>query len=80
MATIQARKFALLFSLGSLLSIGSMALLKGPGHYLAQLFAREHWVANSVYLGSLLATLYAACVLRMTLPTAFFAAIQVLEN
>lgn len=54
-----------------------MSMLRGPGHYFKHLFSREQWIFSTVYLSSLLLTLYAACVLRMTVPTAFFGAVQV---
>lgn len=67
----------MLFSLGSLMAMGSVAMLRGPGTFVAQLVAPGQRVFSACYLGSLLGTLYCACVLRVTLATAFFGVIQV---
>ncbi|XP_067830108.1 vesicle transport protein SFT2C [Heptranchias perlo] len=75
---LKARKFALLFTLGSLFLLGSMALLRGPWNQLRQLSSRDHLPFTAAYLGSLLATLYCALTLRSTVLTAVAATFQLL--
>ncbi|XP_057282392.1 vesicle transport protein SFT2C [Pezoporus wallicus] len=68
---LRARKFALLWSLGSLCALGAAALLRGPARLL-----REPSRGSLLYLGALGGTLYAALALRSTLLTALGAAAQ----
>ncbi|XP_040469026.1 vesicle transport protein SFT2C [Falco naumanni] len=68
---LRARKFALLWSLGSLCALGAAALLRGPARLL-----REPGRGSLLYLGALGGTLYAALGLRSTLLTALGAAVQ----
>lgn len=68
---LRARKFALLWSLGSLCALGAAALLRGPTRLL-----REPSRGSLLYLGALGGTLYAALGLRSTLLTALGAAVQ----
>ncbi|NXT19238.1 SFT2C protein, partial [Syrrhaptes paradoxus] len=68
---LRARKFALLWSLGSLCALGAAALLRGPSRLL-----REPSRGSLLYLGALGGTLYAALGLRSTLLTALGAAVQ----
>ncbi|NWS49168.1 SFT2C protein, partial [Probosciger aterrimus] len=68
---LRARKFALLWSLGSLCALGAAALLRGPARLL-----REPSRGSLLYLGALGGTLYAALGLRSTLLTALGAAVQ----
>ncbi|XP_062439072.1 vesicle transport protein SFT2C [Rhea pennata] len=56
---LRARKFALLWSLGSLCGLGAAALLRGPGRLL-----REPGGATLLYLAALGGTLYAALARR----------------
>ncbi|NXL42717.1 SFT2C protein, partial [Podilymbus podiceps] len=68
---LRARKFALLWSLGSLCALGAAALLRGPARLL-----REPSRGFLLYLGALGGTLYAALGLRSTFLTALGAAVQ----
>ncbi|XP_039930565.1 vesicle transport protein SFT2C [Hirundo rustica] len=68
---LRARKFALLWSLGSLCALGAAALLRGPARLL-----REPGRGALLYLGALFGTLYAALGLRSTALTALGAAAQ----
>ncbi|KAM6304795.1 vesicle transport protein SFT2C [Aegotheles albertisi] len=68
---LRARKFALLWSLGSLCALGAAALLRGPARLL-----REPGGGSLLYVAALGGTLYAALVLRSTLLTALGAAAQ----
>ncbi|KAM9790980.1 vesicle transport protein SFT2C [Syngnathus typhle] len=71
---IYARKFALLWSLGSAFAIAAAAVLRGPGRLVAGLPGSPGAV---VYLCALGGTLYAALSLHSTVLTAFGAAAQV---
>ncbi|KAM6389489.1 LOW QUALITY PROTEIN: vesicle transport protein SFT2C [Pluvialis apricaria] len=68
---LRARKFALLWSLGSLCALAAAALLRGPARLL-----REPGRGSILYLGALGGTLYAALGLRSTFLTALGAAAQ----
>ncbi|TFK06271.1 rRNA promoter binding protein [Platysternon megacephalum] len=68
---LRARKFALLWSLGSAFALGAAGFLRGPSRLL-----REPSRGTVLYLGALAGTLYAALGLRSTLLTALGAAAQ----
>ncbi len=63
---VYARKFALLFSLGSLFTLGSFSLLWGPCNHLRHLFSRDRLPFTTVYLVTLLGTLYFAMGMQST--------------
>ncbi|XP_061695373.1 vesicle transport protein SFT2C [Syngnathoides biaculeatus] len=71
---LYARKFALLWSLGSAFAIASAAVLRGPGRMAAGLTSSP---GVAVYLCALGGTLYAALGLHSTALTALGAAAQV---
>lgn len=71
---LYARKFALLWSLGSLFAIAAVAVLRGPGKLLAALPTSP---AAAAYLLALGGTLYAALSLQSTVLTALGATVQV---
>ncbi|XP_034534617.1 vesicle transport protein SFT2C [Notolabrus celidotus] len=71
---LYARKFALLWSLGSLFAIGSAAVLRGPSRVLSGLPTSP---GAALYLCALGGTLYAALSLHSTLLTALGAGLQV---
>ncbi|XP_030312418.1 vesicle transport protein SFT2C [Calypte anna] len=68
---LRGRKFALLWSLGSLCALGAAALLRGPARLL-----REPSRGTLLYLCALGGTLYAALGLRSTILTGLGAAAQ----
>ncbi|XP_063227512.1 uncharacterized protein LOC134533787 [Bacillus rossius redtenbacheri] len=57
---LKARKFALLYTLGSLFIILSFSFLWGPMNHLRHLLSRERVPFTLVYFGTLAATLYFA--------------------
>ena len=61
---LRPSKFALCFSLGSLMYMGSFSLLKGPWAHATSMVTVERLPFTIFYLGSLWATLYAALVVR----------------
>ncbi|XP_033838351.1 vesicle transport protein SFT2C [Periophthalmus magnuspinnatus] len=71
---LYARKFALLWSLGSLFAIAAVAMLRGPSKLLSGLPTSP---AAAAYLCALGGTLYAALSLQSTALTALGAAVQV---
>ncbi|XP_071422082.1 vesicle transport protein SFT2C [Pithys albifrons albifrons] len=68
---LRGRRFALLWSLGSLCALGAAALLRGPAALL-----RERGRGAALYLAALCGTLYAALGLRSTALTLLGAAAQ----
>ncbi|KPJ14250.1 Protein transport protein sft2 [Papilio machaon] len=75
---LQARKFALLFTLGSLFFIFSFSFLYGPWSHFKSLFSKERALTTSLYGSTLIATLYCALHLQSTPLTIICAVGQVL--
>uniref|UniRef100_A0A131XCV9 Vesicle transport protein n=1 Tax=Hyalomma excavatum TaxID=257692 RepID=A0A131XCV9_9ACAR len=72
----KARKFALLYTLGSLFIISSFALLRGPMNHIRQLLSLKQLPFTTAYFGTTLATLYFALVVKSTLFTVLFTICQ----
>lgn len=72
---LYARKFALLWSLGSVFAIGAVGALRGP---VKLLYGVPHSPPALAYLSALGFTLYAALSLQSTVLTAIGAGVQVL--
>ena len=75
---LKARKFALMFSLGSLFTMGSFSFLWGPCNHLQHLFSKDRLPFTSVYLGTLTATLYFALGLQSYMLTSVAAVGQMI--
>ncbi|KAJ3178672.1 hypothetical protein HDU87_003495 [Geranomyces variabilis] len=60
MLALRPAKFATLYTMGSILSLTSFALLQGPRSFLLHIFTKERLPFTGVYLGSMVATLYFA--------------------
>ncbi|KAI8420624.1 hypothetical protein MSG28_007868 [Choristoneura fumiferana] len=75
---LKARKFALLFSLGSLFFILSFSFLYGPWSHFKSLFSKERALTTLLYGSTLTATLYCALHLQSTPLTIVFAVLQVI--
>lgn len=58
MIIISPSKFAIPFTFGSLLAIISSAFLNGFKAHLFHVFSKDRWPFSTIYLGSLLLTLY----------------------
>nr|XP_033815456.1 vesicle transport protein SFT2C [Geotrypetes seraphini]XP_033815457.1 vesicle transport protein SFT2C [Geotrypetes seraphini]XP_033815458.1 vesicle transport protein SFT2C [Geotrypetes seraphini]XP_033815459.1 vesicle transport protein SFT2C [Geotrypetes seraphini]XP_033815460.1 vesicle transport protein SFT2C [Geotrypetes seraphini]XP_033815461.1 vesicle transport protein SFT2C [Geotrypetes seraphini]XP_033815462.1 vesicle transport protein SFT2C [Geotrypetes seraphini]XP_033815463.1 ves len=69
---LRARKFALLWSLGSVFGLAAAAFLRGPSRLL-----REPSLSSVLYLTALCSTLYASLSLHSTILTVLGAAIQI---
>ncbi|XP_045449363.1 protein transport protein sft2 [Melitaea cinxia] len=75
---LKARKFALLFTLGSFFFILSFSFLYGPWAHVKSLFSKERALTTTLYGLSLIATLYCALHLQSTPLTVICAVAQVL--
>ena len=73
---LKARKFALLFTLGSLSMLAAMALLRGPTAFCRHLLSSSRVLFIVVYLATMIGTLYCAMGLRKTVPTIICASAQ----
>jgi hypothetical protein len=65
------RKFAIAFTLGNIMSIGSTMFLMGPWAQMKKMCSPERAPATTVYFVSMFATLYCALALRsfiLTIP------------
>lgn len=70
------RKFAILYSMGNILSLASTGFLTGFGRQLKNMFHGTRFVATCVYLGSLIMTLIAAVEIQSFPLTILFLSIQ----
>ena len=78
MLLINPRKFSLLFSLGSAFTLSSFSFLWGPYIHLVHLLSRERLPFTSIYLSSLILTLYFAMGLQSAILTPIAACAQVI--
>lgn len=58
MIAVRPQKFALSFTFGSLMFMSSFGILKGPMPHLMSMIAVERLPFTTIYVGSMLATLY----------------------
>jgi len=75
---LKARKFSLLFTLGSIFMMFSFAFLWGPMAHLKHLFSKERLLFTSSYFGTLIGTLYFAMAVQSTPLTVVFAFLQII--
>ncbi|KAI8967981.1 Got1/Sft2-like family-domain-containing protein, partial [Mycotypha africana] len=71
-------KFAATFTLGSILVLVSVALLRGPLSHIKHMMSKERLPFTISYVGSMILTLYAAIGLRAMILTIIFAVIQII--
>lgn len=74
---LKPRKFAMIWTLGTLLFVASFGVLQGPNHYIRHLISRERVVFTTVFVSSVLATIYAAMIAKSTLLTIFCGIIEI---
>eukprot|EP00088_Acartia_fossae_P005880 TRINITY_DN12666_c0_g1_i1.p1 TRINITY_DN12666_c0_g1~~TRINITY_DN12666_c0_g1_i1.p1 ORF type:complete len:227 (+),score=21.47 TRINITY_DN12666_c0_g1_i1:105-785(+) len=74
---LKARKFSLLFSLGSLFTITSFSFLYGPWNHVRHLFSKDRLPFTLIYFLSLAGTLYFAMGLQSTVLTCIAAVAQI---
>lgn len=73
---IKARKYVLLFSLGSVFTLGSFSMLWGPWNHLTHLLKRNRLPFTVSYFSTLFLTIYTAMVMKSTVLTVLCAAAQ----
>lgn len=73
---IKPQKFALLFALGSVTMLGSVAWLKGPQAFLGIAMQRDKLPFSGAYVVGLLGTFWATLIARSYVFTAIFALMQ----
>ncbi|GME70681.1 unnamed protein product [Ambrosiozyma monospora] len=66
---LKPRKFAMLWTLGSLLCVVSFGCLQGPVGYIRHLFSKERLPFTLIFFSSVFLTLYCAAVLKSTVLT-----------
>ncbi|XP_066928108.1 uncharacterized protein [Clytia hemisphaerica] len=74
---LKARKFVLLYTMGSLFTIGSFAVLWGPYNHMKHIFSYQRLPFTAAYFGTMIGTLYSALWWRSTVFTIIFAALQI---
>ncbi|KAL3653617.1 hypothetical protein CASFOL_003298 [Castilleja foliolosa] len=62
-------KFALLFTFGNILAVGSTALLIGPAQQLRMMFDSVRFYATAIYLGSVFIALVCALLIHSKILT-----------
>ncbi|KAK3602737.1 hypothetical protein CHS0354_017183 [Potamilus streckersoni] len=75
---LKARKFAALYTLGSLFVISSFSMLWGPANHVKHLFSMGRLPFTTAYLGTLFATLYCSLWIKSSFLTVICAVLQVL--
>ena len=74
--SLRPRKFAVLWTVGSLLFLSSWAILQGPLAYAMHLLSPARLPFSSAYFGSIILTLYFSLGLRSTILTLLSALVQ----
>ncbi|KAL9582383.1 MAG: hypothetical protein Q9212_003325 [Teloschistes hypoglaucus] len=74
--SVRPRKFAILWSMGSILFLASWAVLMGPIQYAQHLISGPRLPFTAVYLGSITLTLVSAIKLQSTLLTLLSSIVQ----
>ena len=74
---LSPHKFALLFSIGSMCMLVSMAFYRGPATYTKRLFRKDQALFSGSYLISLFLTLYASIILDSYILTILACMVQV---
>eukprot|EP00252_Welwitschia_mirabilis_P000991 TRINITY_DN10973_c0_g1_i1.p1 TRINITY_DN10973_c0_g1~~TRINITY_DN10973_c0_g1_i1.p1 ORF type:complete len:231 (-),score=29.93 TRINITY_DN10973_c0_g1_i1:20-712(-) len=75
---VMPQKFAICFTLGCMLIIGSFFILKGPKNQCSHMISKERLPFTAVFIGSMALTLYVSMVLHSYLLSVIFSAVQVL--
>ncbi|XP_065061556.1 uncharacterized protein LOC135688572 [Rhopilema esculentum] len=74
---LKARKFVLMYTMGSFFTIGSFSVLWGPVAHMKHLCSYTRLPFTLAYFGTMFATLYSALLLKKTLLTLIFATLQI---
>ncbi|XP_030384034.1 protein transport protein SFT2 [Scaptodrosophila lebanonensis] len=75
---LKARKFALLYTMGSIFFILSFCFLSGFGAFLKQMFSKPRLLTSISYSSCLLLTLYFSLIVQSTAFTVLFAVAQII--
>jgi hypothetical protein len=75
---LKPRKFAVLWTLGSLLFVVSFGVLQGPMAYLMHLFSPNRLIFTVAYFGSIVATLVFSMGMKSTILTILAVIVQVI--
>ncbi|EMF17122.1 protein transport protein SFT2 [Sphaerulina musiva SO2202] len=75
--SLRPRKFAILWTMASMLFLGSWAILMGPMVYVRHLVSQERLPFTATYFGSIALTLYFAVGLRSTILTLLTSIVQI---
>ncbi|XP_004500156.1 protein transport protein sft2 [Cicer arietinum] len=76
---VMPQKFAICFTLGCGLIIGSFFALKGPKNQLAHMLSKERLPFTLVFLGSMIGTIYVSMVRHSYILSVVFSVVQVLS-
>lgn len=76
---LKPRKFALLWSLGSIFFLVSFGVLQGFRPYMTHLFSSTRLIFTVVFLTSIFLTLFSALSLRSTILSIVFAVVQLVS-
>lgn len=71
------QKFAICFTIGCTLIVGSFFALKGPKNQLAHMFSKERLPVTLVSIGSMVGTIYVSMVLHSYILSVLFSVLQV---
>ncbi|GME72132.1 unnamed protein product [[Candida] boidinii] len=74
---LKPRKFAMLWTLGSLLFVISFSLLQGPMDYIKHLLSKERLPFTLIFFGSVFSTIYCATILKSTILTLITGIIEI---
>lgn len=76
--SLRPRKFAILWSVGSVLFLSSWAFMMGPYQYAAHLISGPRLPFTATYFGAIVLTIFFAVGLRSTILTLFSAIVQLI--
>ncbi|XP_010252849.1 PREDICTED: protein transport protein SFT2 [Nelumbo nucifera] len=74
---LMPQKFAICFTLGCALIIGSFFALKGPRNQLSHMSSKERLPFTLVFIGSMVGTIYVSMVLHSYILSVLFSVLQV---
>ncbi|KAG6502115.1 protein transport protein SFT2-like [Zingiber officinale] len=75
---LMPQKFALCFTFGCALIIGSFFALRGPKNQLSHMCSKERLPFTALFIGSMVGTIYVSMVLHSYILSVLFSVIQVL--
>jgi len=74
---MRPRKFGMLWTMGSILFLVSFGVLQGPKTYLYHLISPNRILFTTVFMSSVVATLYSAVILKSSILTIFTSIIEI---